>query len=264
MPTEASARVPRAQSNDPARRREPTRTPPRRTVVIRGRPDDRHRHRPDDRHRHRTSRTHDRVAARPDRIALWALCMGLLIIVVAATTGGNAKADPVARTAATGHAAYVHSDLGTRTLKVGMRGRDVRTMQRLLSIPADGVFGPQTRGAVKHFQHHAGLTADGVVGRQTRAALVERRMGVRRATYYGPGLYGNRTACGQTLTPQLRGVAHRSLPCGTPVTLYFNGRFVYTRVVDRGPYARGVTLDLTAAVAKSLGATGSERIRARY
>src|SRR5262245_38422346 len=37
------------------------------------------------------------------------------------------------------------------------------------------------------------------------------------ATWYGPGLYGNGTACGQTLWPGTIGVAHRTLPCGTTV-----------------------------------------------
>jgi rare lipoprotein A (peptidoglycan hydrolase) len=271
MPSQAHARTPRAETEPLIPPRGTTHTPPRRTIVVRGRPDDRHRvapyRHPDplvsaDRRR-RPPRAHDRVASRPDRIALWALFMGLVIILVAATTGA-AKADPLAQAAAQGQASYARAELGTRTLKQGMRGRDVRTMQRLLSITSDGVFGPDTKRAVKHFQRRAGLEADGIVGRGTRAALIRHRMGSRKATWYGPGLYGNRTACGYTLTEHLRGVAHRSLPCGHPVTLYYNGHCGYTRVVDRGPYAKGVTLDLTAAVAKALGLSGSERLRARY
>ena len=38
------------------------------------------------------------------------------------------------------------------------------------------------------------------------------------ASYYGPGFYGNRTACGQTMSTTLQGVAHRTLPCGTPLS----------------------------------------------
>src|SRR5579871_6673758 len=37
------------------------------------------------------------------------------------------------------------------------------------------------------------------------------------ATWFGPGFYGHKTACGQTLTPSVIGVAHRTLPCGTLV-----------------------------------------------
>src|ERR1700677_3782954 len=37
------------------------------------------------------------------------------------------------------------------------------------------------------------------------------------ATWFGPGFYGQHTACGQTLTPATVGVANRKLPCGTLV-----------------------------------------------
>ena len=43
------------------------------------------------------------------------------------------------------------------------------------------------------------------------------------ATWYGPGLYGNQTACGQTLRPDTIGVAHRNLPCGTTVKFVYHG-----------------------------------------
>jgi rare lipoprotein A (peptidoglycan hydrolase) len=154
--------------------------------------------------------------------------------------------------------------LGVRTVARGARGRDVRTLQRLLGLPSDGVFGTRTRRAVQRFQRRAGLTADGAAGPATLAALADRRMRGRTATYFGPGLYGNRTACGQTLTRRLRGVAHRTLPCGTPVVLHHGGRFVTTRVVDRGPFARGVTFDLTAATARQLGLSATARIRAAH
>ena len=75
------------------------------------------------------------------------------------------------------------------------------------------------------------------------------------ATWYGPGLYGNRTACGQVLTPQLVGVAHRTLPCGTNVEIYYGGRKVMAPVVDRGPYAAGASWDLTSAAAGALRLT---------
>jgi rare lipoprotein A len=86
-------------------------------------------------------------------------------------------------------------------------------------------------------------------------------MSVRVATWYGPGLYGHRTACGQRLGRTIKGVAHRSLPCGTQVTLYYRGRFTTAPVVDRGPHARGVTWDLTAATARSLGFRHTGKIR---
>ncbi len=74
------------------------------------------------------------------------------------------------------------------------------------------------------------------------------------------GLYGRTTACGQRLTPALPGVAHRTVPCGTSLVLHRAGRFVTARVVDRGPLTGGVTLDLTAATARSLGLQAAEPI----
>jgi len=81
------------------------------------------------------------------------------------------------------------------------------------------------------------------------------------ATWYGPGFYGKQTACGQTLRPGTLGVAHRSLPCGTAVKFVFGGRQVVTRVIDRGPYAKGFAWDLTNGVREALKFEGSGLIR---
>lgn len=72
------------------------------------------------------------------------------------------------------------------------------------------------------------------------------------ASSYGPGLYGNRTACGQTLTPATRGVAHQTLRCGTRLRICQGGRCTHARVIDRGPYSGGRVLDLTAATTREL------------
>jgi rare lipoprotein A len=84
-------------------------------------------------------------------------------------------------------------------------------------------------------------------------------------SWYGPGLYGNGTACGQTLTRSLVGVAHKSLPCGTRVTFRnpANGRTITVRVVDRGPYVSGRTWDLTSATCAALNACHTGRIQWR-
>jgi hypothetical protein len=73
------------------------------------------------------------------------------------------------------------------------------------------------------------------------------------ASWYGPGLYGNHTACGQTLRPSTVGVAHKTLPCGTLVKFVFRGRSVVAPVIDRGPYVSGRAWDLTTAASKALG-----------
>jgi rare lipoprotein A (peptidoglycan hydrolase) len=83
------------------------------------------------------------------------------------------------------------------------------------------------------------------------------------ASWYGPGLYGNSTACGQTLRPGTIGVAHKSLPCGTTVKFVFRGRALITRVIDRGPYIAGRSWDLTQAASRILGfeSVGVGRVR---
>jgi rare lipoprotein A len=81
-----------------------------------------------------------------------------------------------------------------------------------------------------------------------------------RATWFGPGFYGKHTACGQVMTHALLGVAHRRLPCGTPVALFLGGKTVTVPVVDRGPFANGAHYDLTSATAEALGMEQSTTI----
>lgn len=71
--------------------------------------------------------------------------------------------------------------------------------------------------------------------------------GIVIASWYGPGFYGNRTACGQVYTPEIIGVAHRTLRCGTMLILEYRGRTMAVPVIDRGPYIAGRTLDLSNA-----------------
>jgi rare lipoprotein A (peptidoglycan hydrolase) len=143
------------------------------------------------------------------------------------------------------------------------------TLQRVLTMKgyslggADGVFGRRTKVVVKHFQHRHHLKADGVVGPATVRELA-RSWGRRTASYYGPGLYGNRTACGFTLRHRTRGVAHRSLPCGARVPVYRGGLIAIFPVIDRGPHSRGVQLDLTAGAARKLGMRTTTAVRAGY
>ncbi len=80
------------------------------------------------------------------------------------------------------------------------------------------------------------------------------------ATWYGPGFYGDLTACGEVLTPTTLGVANRTLPCGTLVTLWYQGTSITVPVIDRGPYGPGVDWDLTAFTAQSLGMTDTSEI----
>ncbi len=145
-------------------------------------------------------------------------------------------------------------------------GEDVRTLQQILGakdygpLVPHGTFDEPTEQSVKRFQRTAGLAVDGVVGPQTRPALVA-LMRILKATWYGPGFYGKRTACGKRLGRATMGVAHRTLPCGTRVTFYHGGRFVTVPVIDRGPFRQGVAWDLTEAAAKRLGFRSTGALR---
>ena len=75
----------------------------------------------------------------------------------------------------------------------------------------------------------------------------------KAATWYGPGFWGEPTACGTVLTPTTIGVAHRKLPCGTQVTFSYAGRIVAATVIDRGPFRKGYAWDLTKKTAKRVG-----------
>jgi hypothetical protein len=85
---------------------------------------------------------------------------------------------------------------------------------------------------------------------------VRRRLGrlnvyrLADASWYGGG---GGLACGGALTSSTLGVANKTLPCGTLVTLRYGGRSVRVPVVDRGPYVAGREFDLTEATKQALG-----------
>lgn len=70
------------------------------------------------------------------------------------------------------------------------------------------------------------------------------------ASWYGGG---GGLACGGRLTASTMGVANKTLPCGTLVTLRYAGHEVRVPVVDRGPYVAGRDFDLTEATKRALG-----------
>ena len=77
--------------------------------------------------------------------------------------------------------------------------------------------------------------------------------GIVLASWYGPGFYGNPTACGQTFSDDIVGVAHRTLACGTRVRITSpSGITVTVPVIDRGPFVAGRSLDLSQALKSAL------------
>jgi hypothetical protein len=157
-------------------------------------------------------------------------------------------------------------ELGSRILKLGDCGGDVETLNWILKakdyprVPLDQDYVDPTAAAVRVFQREARLDASGVTDTETTAALVN-AMPSQLATWYGPGFFGDETACGKVLTRSTMGVAHKTLPCGSKVVLRYKGHFVRTKVIDRGPFTNGAKWDLTEATAETLGLTSTDEIR---
>jgi rare lipoprotein A len=76
-----------------------------------------------------------------------------------------------------------------------------------------------------------------------------------RASWYGPGFHGKRTASGERFDMNDLTAAHRTLPFGTRVRVRNtqNGREVVVRINDRGPQIRDRIIDLSKAAAGALG-----------
>ena len=111
-----------------------------------------------------------------------------------------------------------------------------------------------TDGTGRYALRHRARAADTAMlrvrfgGDQTadRPERVAGRLNVYRpalASWYGPGLYGNRLGCGGTLNAGTVGVAHKSLPCGT--------RVVLRKRLARRPRPRDRPRALTSAPASS-------------
>lgn len=136
--------------------------------------------------------------------------------------------------------------------------------------PKGGFSGSWTPAASGRFTLRAVLlpqTAAGNAVTQTVASTTPQTGGVpievfqtAMATLYGPGFYGNKTACGETLTKTTIGVANRTLKCGTKVAIDYDGKVLDATVIDRGPYGTGASWDLTMATGAALGMTETATI----
>ncbi len=128
-----------------------------------------------------------------------------------------------------------------------------KTYTILLGLLAAFVASPATTLAST-----GGTSAGAAAPTGSASATSVRPTGV--ATWFGPGFYGKQTACGQTLTPAVVGVANRTLPCGTLVKVTYKGHSLTVPVLDRGPYSHIADWDLTAGAATALGITETVRI----
>ncbi len=76
-----------------------------------------------------------------------------------------------------------------------------------------------------------------------------------KATYYSARAHGHRTANGERHDKNASVCAHKRLPFGTLVRVVNekNKKETVVRVNDRGPFGKGMVIDLSYAAAKDLG-----------
>ena len=99
------------------------------------------------------------------------------------------------------------------------------------------------------------------VSNETETIVADRSLvefldkGTMKASWYGPGFHGRKTANGEIYDQMSFTAAHKSLKFGTllKVTNPKNGKSVVIRINDRGPYIHGRDLDLSKAAALELG-----------
>jgi hypothetical protein len=138
---------------------------------------------------------------------------------------------------------------GSHEVEIDVNGKRVKELQTEPDGSFRGRWRPETPGVykVEAIVQGAGATP---VGSEHKRLNAYRAV---QASYYGPGLYGGRMACGGTLTPGTVGVANKTLPCGAKVTLHHGSKTITVPVVDRGPYSGNRVYDLTAATKNKLG-----------
>ena len=188
--------------------------------------------------------------------------------VLPVTTGGMGYGDPAQHSLVVGPIAVLNRHLVARGTMPGAARRQV-ILQRL--DPAHG-WRNVARSRVRSTGRFEVKWKPDRIGRiSLRAVLGGRRSASAsssaapivkvtvyrpaQATWYGPGFFGQQTACGQELTPETQGVAHKRLPCGTLVAVTYGGRETIVPVIDRGPFHAGFSWDLTQATADALGFT---------
>ena len=210
-----------------------------------------------------------RTIARP--AVAGALCFAVSCAVAQPASAQSETTQPTATTAAKPVIAVGARKLDVRAgRRTAVRGRvapGIRGLVVSLQLRRDGRWKPIDRDrtdASGRYRLRERLTRTGSTPVRIRVSAGpgvrsdNKRIGrlnvyrYAQASWYGPGFYGQRTGCGGTLGYSELGVANKTLPCGTKVTLRHNGRRVRVPVIDRGPYSGTREYDLTAATARKL------------
>lgn len=134
-------------------------------------------------------------------------------------------------------------------------------------LAGGGIEGAYAKGysASKATATHAaghGTTGKSRQARAVKRAKVASRQ-VGKASWYGPGFHGRKTASGAIFNQNQMTAAHRRLPLGTRarVTNLRNGKSVNVVINDRGPFIGGRIIDLSRAAAQRLAISGVGQVR---
>jgi rare lipoprotein A len=92
-------------------------------------------------------------------------------------------------------------------------------------------------------------------GRKTSSKPVTKHALNGKASWYGPGFHGKKTASGEIYNQHKLTAAHKTLPLGTKARVINldNGNTVEVEINDRGPFIEGRIIDLSRAAAGALG-----------
>ena len=189
---------------------------------------------------------------------------GITLIGIAAATAGGVLG--------VGFGGQMTANASPQTVAPGTLGIGERTI-----APLETVTGVEDKITVVGSEHPRTMTRAAVradaplpkpVVRRSAGSAVSRSAAsggwsTARASWYGPGFYGRKTASGAVLTEGMMNVAHRSLAFGTRIQFEYNGRTCTAVVNDRGPYAGGRTFDLGPGTAQALGFGGVGTVRYR-
>ena len=150
-----------------------------------------------------------------------------------------------------------------RALAAMSNAPDLPPLREIVSLPIDAAIIDVAVAGFETMPRRTPAVPEGSGSVFATTMAADARDAIVLASWYGPGFYGNRTACGEVFTPELLGVAHLTLPCGTTLTLSHGSRSVTVAVIDRGPYVVGRALDLSNATRITLGCTDLCTVRMR-
>ncbi len=80
----------------------------------------------------------------------------------------------------------------------------------------------------------------------------------------GPTGDAQRTTCGQILAPESLGITHPVLPCGAKLVLRHGDTLVLSEVIDNALVEGGRQLEVTEALAETLGLEATTEIEWRF